>query len=163
MSHIYFCCNSNCPNGKNIHAMKCGGCETSWYCGETCQKADWPNHKFECRDVARIHLEKELFHIVAKTQDRDTDAYPFEHFQGFMKHQSYLYTPRTTQEWMEDWLSGWYTESRERKDMLRTLFHTNGMKWSLDAYVLYLRWSEIRNGNRYQKMKEFVKLSKSLF
>lgn len=163
MSHTYFCCNSNCPNGQNIHALKCGGCETSWYCGETCQRLDWPNHRQECRVIARTNFEKQLFHIVATSLGLDIESYPFEHFQGFMKHHSYLYSPRTTQEWMEDWLSGWWNEDRERKEMLRNLFHTNGMKWSLDAYKLYLAWAENRNGNRYEKMKEFIRTSKPLF
>jgi len=143
--------------------MKCGGCETSWYCGKPCQQADWHNHKPECRDIARRHLEKELFHIIANSQGYDINEYPFDDFQEFMKHESHLYTPRTTQEWMEDWFGGWYKEERVRWEMLRNMFHNNGMKWSLDAYALYRSWSETRNGNRCQKMKEFVKIAKPLF
>ena len=70
---------------------------------------------------------------------------------------------RSLQEWMDDWLGGWYHENRERKEMLRSLFHKNGMKWSEDAYALYLEWAERRPGNRYEKMTEYVKLSRDMF
>jgi hypothetical protein len=64
---------------------------------------------------------------------------------------------------MEDWLNGWYTSDRERKEMLREMFQTNGLKWSLDAYQLYLEWTDDLKGNRFQKMAEFIKATKSLF
>jgi len=163
MSHTYFCCNTACPNGNNLYAKKCGDCQASWYCSESCQKVDWPGHKTECRQVTQEHFENDLFHTIAARLDIDPLSHPFEHFKGFMKHHSWRYSKRTTQEWMEDWLSGWYNEDRERKEMLREMFQKNGMKWSSDAYTLYLKWADKRHGNRFDKMAEFIKLSKSLF
>ena len=162
MSHTYFCCNAHCPNGTTIHAMKCSGCLAAWYCGETCQKKDWPNHKTDCHAASEELLERELFAGIAKRLDRDCSSYPYEHFQRFMKHHSYRYSTRTTQEWIEDWLGGWYTEDRERKELLRQMFHANGLKWSLDAYP-YCTWSELQSGNRFEKMTTFIKMSKALF
>ena len=53
--------------------------------------------------------------------------------------------------------------NRERKEMLRLMFQTNGLKWSVDAYQLYLDWTADLKGNRYQKMTEFIKATNALF
>ena len=39
------CSNPGCDRpGTN----KCGACDSTPYCGPTCQKEDWPHHKEEC-------------------------------------------------------------------------------------------------------------------
>ncbi len=165
MSHTYFCCNSNCPNNSNKvhHLMTCGRCRLSWYCDEVCQKADWPHHKIECRERAQEKAERDMFASIGARLGRDTQTHTYEQFKDFMKHESHLYSTRTTQEYMEDWLNGWYTSDREKKEMLREMFQTNGLKWSSDAYQLYLEWTNDLKGNRFQKMTEFIKATKSLF
>ena len=165
MSHTYFCCNSTCPNASNTshQLMTCGRCRLSWYCDGVCQKTDWPHHKSECRQQALQRAEKDLFASIGVRLGCDTDTHTYEQFKDFMVHESHLYTGRTTQEYIEDWLSGWYTDDRERKEMLRLMFQTNGLKWSLDAYQLYLDWTADLKGNRYQKMTEFIKATHSLF
>jgi len=35
--------------GKETTLHKCGGCGTKYYCGKDCQKADWKEHKKECK------------------------------------------------------------------------------------------------------------------
>jgi hypothetical protein len=104
-----------------------------------------------------------MFASIGARLGRDTQTHTYEQFKDFMKHESHLYSKRTTQEYMEDWLNGWYTSDRERKEMLREMFQTNGLKWSLDAYQLYLEWTDDLKGNRFQKMAEFIKATKSLF
>jgi hypothetical protein len=80
-----------------------------------------------------------------------------------MVFESHRYASRSIQEWMEDWLEGFYTEERERKETLRSLFQTNCLRWSNDAYTLYQSWSKDRQGNRYQKMTEFINVTEILF
>jgi len=107
-------------------------------------------------------MERELLAIVAARLGVDITNYPYEHFQGFMKTR--LDASRlTTQEWMEDWFTSWDNENWERKDMLRGLFKSAGLAWSPDAYTLYLQWSADRSGNRFEKMSEFIKMSRPLF
>ena len=163
MSHTFFCCHDNCPTTNNTDIKKCGGCLNSWYCSTACQKADWKFHKAECNIITRSYFDQELFRIVADRLGCDTDTYTFDQFQNFMVFESHLYPTRSIQEWMEDWLNGFYTEDRERKDTLRTMFHQHGLNWSNDAYTLYQSWSLQRAGTRYEKMKEFIKLSCVLF
>jgi hypothetical protein len=160
MSHIHFCC--HCSKALQGTALKCGGCFTSWYCNSTCQGKDWPNHKTTCKTETKNKMERELLAIVAARLGVDITNYPYEHFQGFMKTR--LDASRlTTQEWMEDWFTSWDNENWERKDMLRGLFKSAGLAWSPDAYALYIQWSADRSGNRFEKMSEFIKMSRSLF
>lgn len=165
MPHTYFCCNSTCPNDSNgkRHLMTCGRCRLSWYCDGVCQKADWPRHKHECREQAQEKAERDMFASIGARLGRDTMTHTYKQFKDFMVHESHLYAARTTQEYMEDWLSGWYTSERERKEILRLMFQEKGMKWSSDAYQLYLEWTADLKGNRYQKMTEFIKATNSLF
>jgi hypothetical protein len=165
MTHSYFCCNSACPNSTNatLSLMTCGRCRLSWYCDGVCQKADWPRHKQECRQQAHEKAEKDMFTYIGARLGCDTQTHTYEQYMDFMKNESHRYPPRTTQEYIEDWLGGWYTPDRERKEMLRAMFQTNGLKWSLDAYKLYLEWTDDLKGNRYQKMAEFIRATKSLF
>lgn len=104
-----------------------------------------------------------MFASIGARLGRDTMTHTYEQFKDFMKRESHLYSTRTTQEYMEDWLNGWYTSDREKKEMLREMFQTNGLKWSSDAYQLYLEWTNDLKGNRFQKMTEFIKATKSLF
>lgn len=143
--------------------MTCGRCRYSWYCDEICQKADWPHHRTECRERAQEKAERILFANIGERLGRDTQTHTYEQFKDFIQHESHLYSARTIQEYMEDWLGGWYTPDRERKEMLREMFQLHDLKWSQDAYQLYLEWADDLNGNRHQKMKEFIKATKSLF
>jgi hypothetical protein len=104
-----------------------------------------------------------MFTYIGARLGCDTQTHTYEQYMDFMKNESHRYPPRTTQEYIEDWLGGWYTPDRERKEMLRAMFQTNGLKWSLDAYKLYLEWTDDLKGNRYQKMAEFIRATKSLF
>ena len=165
MSHSYFCCNSNCSNDTNntTQLMTCGRCRYSWYCNEVCQKADWSYHKRECNERAQEKAEREMFASMGARLGRNTHVYTYEQFKDFMKNESHYYSKRTIQEYMEDWLDGWYSTDRERKETLREMFQKNGLKWSLDAYQLYLTWSDDLKGNRFQKMNEFIKATKMLY
>lgn len=35
--------------GMTDHLGKCAGCENAYYCSESCQRADWPEHKLVCK------------------------------------------------------------------------------------------------------------------
>jgi hypothetical protein len=37
-----------CPTTVDGGMMRCGRCKRAYYCGITCQKADWPRHKLFC-------------------------------------------------------------------------------------------------------------------
>jgi hypothetical protein len=64
---------------------------------------------------------------------------------------------------MEDWLEGPYTPTAERKRLLRRLFRQEGLAWSQDVFPLYVAWAEDKEGNRFQKMKNFMKEYRVLF
>ena len=129
------------------------------YCSQDCQHAVWKEHKAECGKKTAERLERELFACVSKRVGRDAEQYPFENFKGFMKHQAHLHEKRTVAEWMEDWL----LNDMERTMLLRGIFHKNGLKWSVDAYTLYVAWAEGRTGNRFEKMTAFVKATRWMF
>jgi len=154
MSHLFFCGACSEPA-----VSKCGGCMEVRYCSQDCQHAVWEEHKAECGKKTAERLERELFACVCARVGRDANQYPFENFKGFMKHQAHLHDKRTVQEWMEDWLLG----DMERKMLLRGIFHKNGLKWSVDAYTLYVAWAEGRTGNRFEKMTAFVKATRWMF
>ena len=135
MSHTYFCYYSKCANPTGTPTKKCSRCQNTRYCSEACHMADWSNHKEECLLAAQERLKKQLYEQIVHRHGLELMNYPYEHFQGFMKHHSFNHNRRTLQEWMEDWLGGWYNDERERKEMLRSMFHQNQLKWSEDAYV----------------------------
>jgi hypothetical protein len=92
------------------------------------------------------------------------DQEVYQQFNHFMENESYLYPSRTIQEWMEDWLEGWKTTGRDTKELLRDVFHKNGLKWSADVYPLYQEWVEDRStNNQYLDMNAFMKVAKSFF
>ena len=39
-------CNTCCKPG---HWQRCTGCKVAFYCSTECQKADWPDHKEDCK------------------------------------------------------------------------------------------------------------------
>ncbi|XP_072038667.1 uncharacterized protein [Amphiura filiformis] len=44
------CSNSQCgENGPARKFLECSGCVGTWYCGKSCQKEDWLNHKSSCK------------------------------------------------------------------------------------------------------------------
>jgi hypothetical protein len=47
--------------------------------------------------------------------------------------------------------------------LLRRLFRQDGLAWSQDVFPLYLAWAEDQEGNRFQKMKNFMKEYRVLF
>ncbi len=49
-----------CDHCNAFGEMKECACNVAEYCNETCQLADWPNHKEECKKIRRKHDEKEL-------------------------------------------------------------------------------------------------------
>ena len=49
---------------KNKGIKKCNGCYSTWYCGQKCQREDWPNHRDQCQKIKsqyRIAKYKQLF------------------------------------------------------------------------------------------------------
>ena len=38
---------------QNNASSKCGGCHNISYCGEVCQRADWPRHKKNCKLLSK--------------------------------------------------------------------------------------------------------------
>ncbi|EPY31952.1 hypothetical protein STCU_03071 [Strigomonas culicis] len=44
------CNNAKCPKLTN-ELLKCGGCDTTYYCSAACQKADWEGHKAFCQEI----------------------------------------------------------------------------------------------------------------
>ena len=55
----------NCLDSPNIwdniapvKLYRCGGCQQSFYCNVTCQKAAWTRHKLECKYLKRIAPRK---------------------------------------------------------------------------------------------------------
>ncbi|EPY19286.1 hypothetical protein STCU_01728 [Strigomonas culicis] len=44
------CNNAKCPKLTN-ELLKCGGCDTTYYCSTACQKADWEGHKAICLEM----------------------------------------------------------------------------------------------------------------
>eukprot|EP01126_Amoeba_proteus_P028972 TRINITY_DN2852_c0_g1_i2.p1 TRINITY_DN2852_c0_g1~~TRINITY_DN2852_c0_g1_i2.p1 ORF type:complete len:142 (-),score=27.93 TRINITY_DN2852_c0_g1_i2:313-738(-) len=51
-----------------VTLLKCSRCKVTYYCGRTCQRADWPVHKFGCREPpkneAEARADAETKHIV---------------------------------------------------------------------------------------------------
>jgi len=44
---IFSCC--VCGSRDAALVRHCSGCQVACYCGSACQRADWPDHKHECR------------------------------------------------------------------------------------------------------------------
>jgi hypothetical protein len=44
-------CGTTARLSESGKLSKCTGCKVVFYCGTTCQKADWPAHKVMCRNV----------------------------------------------------------------------------------------------------------------
>ncbi|XP_028757586.1 histone-lysine N-methyltransferase ASHR1 isoform X2 [Neltuma alba] len=40
---------------------KCSGCQVVWYCGSTCQRAEWKLHRLECEVLSRLEKDKRKF------------------------------------------------------------------------------------------------------
>jgi len=38
---------------REVRYLYCNGCKTTCYCSKECQVADWPDHKLECKKMAR--------------------------------------------------------------------------------------------------------------
>lgn len=45
--------------GKKIRLQECTGCYEAMYCSEQCQRASWPGHKDQCREIQRKRKEDE--------------------------------------------------------------------------------------------------------
>lgn len=45
-------CASPLCDGASAELLKCSGCKAVYYCSTACQKADWKNHKAQCREIA---------------------------------------------------------------------------------------------------------------
>lgn len=159
-SHLHFCQNDECNETKT---KKCAGCQSSWYCSMECQKVDWPNHKAECKEIQQDRLAVKLYTQIAASMGKSVSNYPYEQFKQFYKIRPIIPHRMTLGEWMEDWLEGWYTYDRERKQLLRSVFHANGLVWSSDVYPYYAEWSKGRSENRYEKMMAFVKETRFMF
>ena len=160
MSHVHFCQNESCNESKT---KKCSGCYSSWYCSTECQLADWPNHKAECKEIQQDRLAVKLYTQIADSMGKDIANYPYEQFKQFYKIRPTITHRMSLGDWMEDWLEGWYTYDRERKQLLRSVFLANGLVWSSDVYPYYSNWCKNRSGNRYEKMMEFVKETRFMF
>ena len=161
MSHIHFCQNENCNTSSKT--KKCAGCQSSWYCSMECQKVDWPNHKAECKEIQQDRLAVKLYTQIALRMGKDVANYPYEQFKQFYKIRPVIQNRMTLGDWMEDWIEGWYTYDRERKQLLRSVFLSNGLVWSSDVYPFYSEWSNNRSGNRYEKIMTFVKETRFMF
>jgi hypothetical protein len=159
MSHLHFCQNESCDASKT---KKCAGCYSTWYCSTECQQVDWPNHKTECKEIQQDRLAVKLYTQIAESMGRDVANYPYEEFKKFLKNQP-TNDRMTLGDWMEDWLEGWYTYDRERKQLLRSVFLAKGLIWSSDVYPFYTEWAKNRSGNRYEKIMGFVKETGFLF
>ncbi|KDQ60346.1 hypothetical protein JAAARDRAFT_32735 [Jaapia argillacea MUCL 33604] len=52
------CENPSCPNqASEVVLQRCSGCSSSVYCSQTCQAAEWPNHKKICKLLPPAHLK----------------------------------------------------------------------------------------------------------
>ena len=43
---------------------QCAQCKEARYCGQECRKADWPNHRPACRDLARWRAVQDYLHAM---------------------------------------------------------------------------------------------------
>ncbi|CAN0355033.1 unnamed protein product [Hapterophycus canaliculatus] len=41
--------------GSNGGGSRCSGCKSIWYCSRACQKADWREHRTECKAWTSQH------------------------------------------------------------------------------------------------------------
>ena len=52
---------ANCGRQPNVEfgakpLLRCGGCKSARYCGQSCQKGDWDSHKAKCRAMKKERL-----------------------------------------------------------------------------------------------------------
>lgn len=155
-------CNSpDCEDAVARGRYLCRGCRSVRYCSDVCQRANWKDHKSSC--IPHWGVTRLLFVQVAERLGKCRRDYPFDSFKEYLLHEEW-YQPHTTlQEHMEDWLEGPYTPTAERKRLLRRLFRQEGLAWSQDVFPLYVAWAEDQEGNRFQKMKNFMKEYRVLF
>jgi len=155
------CCNNPaCEENQTNKLFLCSGCRSVQYCCEVCQRADWKDHKSSC--VIHWGVTRLLFVQITDRLNKSRRDYPFEEFKEYLQEQ-WLQPHATLQDHMEDWLEGPYTQMAERKRMLRRLFRTDGLIWSQDVFPLYVVWEVNEEGNRFQKMKRFMKEYRVLF
>ncbi|XP_048494161.1 histone-lysine N-methyltransferase ASHR1 [Beta vulgaris subsp. vulgaris] len=43
------------------NVKKCSACHLVWYCGRTCQKADWTLHRVECQTLSKLGKERQKY------------------------------------------------------------------------------------------------------
>jgi hypothetical protein len=62
---------SLCAKCHEIATDACGSCKVEFYCGKTCQKADWPRHKLSCgKDAATRAREIAAAFVPAQTAEK---------------------------------------------------------------------------------------------
>ncbi|VDM37455.1 unnamed protein product [Toxocara canis] len=90
---------------------KCSACRSIYYCGRTCQKADWPMHKMECRfckasGSAGDESYRLLLRIVKKLEmGEDSATAGSRSFDDLMDHRSEL--TKLYQDWrigFDEWI-----------------------------------------------------------
>jgi hypothetical protein len=139
MTHIHFCAHVSCVAQGTL---KCGNCNRARYCSTVCQRADWEHHKAACKEASHDRLQRLLFQTISARLGVEKS------YEEFLD---------SGHDHMEEWLEGPYGYEAARKKMLRTLFQTSSLAWSVDVYPVYREWAAGRPGNRFQKMKEFIR------
>ena len=58
-------------NGKKIRLQECTGCYEAMYCSEQCQRASWPGHKDQCKEIQRKRKEDEKQKMAREKMDEE--------------------------------------------------------------------------------------------
>ena len=61
--------NSKCSvcRKKNKGIKKCNGCYSTWYCGQKCQREDWPKHRDQCLKIKSQYRVAKFTPVYVKT------------------------------------------------------------------------------------------------
>ena len=58
VTKLYECAECGNVEGMGVMLSKCGKCTVVYYCSVDCQRAHWPTHKIQCKELRKALREK---------------------------------------------------------------------------------------------------------